>query len=111
MTKFEWDGDIFKTCQRHPETYHKVRDIQSYLLDSTGDTWRLAGAFARHTVMFARSNDTCWILLERPGDLLEISRDIPRSSLHPMISPGFLWRHLETRWSLRKTNVSVRYIQ
>ena len=100
-----------ETCWRCPETYHEVHNIQWYCLDSAGDTWRLAGAFARHMSMFATSNDMSWILLETPADSLEPSQEICRHSVHPMIPPGFCWRHLETRWSLRKTYVNVHYIQ
>ena len=100
-----------KTCWRHPETYHKVYYIQWYLLNSTGDTWRLIGAFTRHMLSFATSNDPPWSLLETfarhmsrfaasndasqiplatPGALLETSQDTPQGSLHPMIPPGDL---------------------
>ena len=100
-----------ETCWRGPETYHEVHYIQWYLLHCIGDTWRLTGACTRQMPTFATCNDASWIPLETPGDLLETSRDIPQGSLHSMISPGFRWRHLETRWSLRKTYVDVCNIQ
>ena len=100
-----------ETWWRCPETYHEVRDMQWYLLDSAADTWRLAGAFARHMVMFATSNDTSWSLLQAPADLLETSRDVPQSSRHPMIPPGFCWRHLETCWRCPETYLEVCHIQ
>ena len=95
------------------KTHVSVSYIQWYLLKSAGDTWRLTGACTRHMSTFAASNDTSWILLATPGDLLEMSIYIhePRGLLHAMTSPGFRWRHWETRWSLHKTNVDVCCIQ
>ena len=89
---------------------HQVHNIQWYLLDSTGDTWRLTGAFARHMSMFVTSNDTSWILPETPGDSLEPLQDICRCSLHPMIPPGFCWTPGYSMEPLQ-TYVDVRYIQ
>ena len=100
-----------ETHRSHCKTYVDIRYIQWYLLDSAGDTWRPAGDIQRHTTRFMTSNDPSWILLETPGDLLERSRDIPQASRHPMIPPGFCWRHLEMCWSLAKTHVDISYIQ
>ena len=58
---------------------------------------------------YATSNDTSWIPLETPGDLLETSRDIPLGLLHPMMPPGFCWRHLETCWRHPETYHEVHY--
>ena len=100
-----------ETCWRCPETCHEVGDIQWYLLPSAGDTWRLAGAFTRHMSMFTTSNDPSWIPLEMAGDFLETSRDVPQGSWHPLIPPGFCWRHLETCWRHRETYHKVHNIQ